>query len=214
MSHSTPPAITEAQGEALQELQAALARAGQTGLIDVMAASLSHPDLAQAFASEAQAFAESSAVQAAPAQLGKDGKLVKMTELPEGVIALAKRYRLHNEAGEILCSEDQGESEFATLCVDRWLTARSGQTRLEVRIIQRETTNDDFWPCGKSIQSEPLTEAQALQLVNHWGRTSQAAVQLSQQNERAERERFDAFGPRPKQPWEVEPTQSQDGPGK
>jgi hypothetical protein len=31
-------------------------------------------------------------------------------------------------------------------------------------------------------------------------------VLLSQQNERTERERFDAFGPRPKQPWEVEPT--------
>lgn len=130
------------------------------------------------------------------------------TELPESVIALAKRYGLHNEVGEILYSEDQGDPQYATLCIDRWLTARSGQIRLEVRIIQREKNSDDFWPCGQNIQSEPITESDALQLVNHWGRTSQAAIQLSQQNERAERERLDAWGPRPKQPWEVEPAQT------
>lgn len=124
--------------------------------------------------------------------------------LPESVIAMAKRHHLHNEAGEILYSEDQGESQFATLCVDRWLTTRSGQIRLEVRVIQRETNSDDFYSCVTSIQSQSMNEAQALQLVDHWGRLSKAAV--SQYNTRSERERFDAFGPRPKQPWEVEPT--------
>lgn len=130
---------------------------------------------------------------------------MEKTQLPASVVALATRYKLNNEAGEILYSEDQGESQFATLCVDRWLTARSGQVRLEVRVIQRETNSDDFWPCGESIQSEPMSEAQALQLINHWGRISQAAVLVSQQNERTGRDRLDAFGPRSKQPWEVEP---------
>lgn len=128
----------------------------------------------------------------------------KTLALPESVIAMAKRHHLHNEAGEILYSEDQGESQFATLCVDRWLTTRSGQMRMEVRVIQRETSSNDFYPCVTSIQSQSMNEAQALQLVDHWGRLSQAAV--SQRNTRSERERFDAFGPRPKQPWEVEPT--------
>lgn len=134
-----------------------------------------------------------------------DARKVETTELPPSVIAMAERYDLPNEAGEILYSEDQGESQYATLCVDRWLTARSGQVRLELRIIQRKTNSDEFETCGESILSEPLSEAQALQLVNHWGRSSQAAVLLSQQNERDERERLDALGPRPKQPWEDEP---------
>lgn len=76
MPVSTTPTITAAQDEALQALQLALARASQTGLLDSMAPSLSHPDLAQAFAAQAHAFAESNAVQAAPASRGSDGKVV------------------------------------------------------------------------------------------------------------------------------------------
>jgi hypothetical protein len=75
MTPSIHPTITAAQGEALQALQAALARASESGLLDVMAASLSHPDLAQAFTDQAQAFAGNNPVQAAPAQRGNDGKL-------------------------------------------------------------------------------------------------------------------------------------------
>lgn len=77
MSAVIPPTITATQGQALQELQAALTRANQVGLLDAMATSLSHPDLAQAFAEQAQAFAETHAVQAGPAQRGIDGEMVK-----------------------------------------------------------------------------------------------------------------------------------------
>ena len=145
-------------------------------------------------------------LRCAPESVGLPPDQEMETQLPQSVVDMAKRYRLQIEEGEILYSEDQGESQYATLCVNRWLTARSGEIRLEVRIIQRETYSDDDWlPCGESIQSDPFSEAQALQLVNHWGRCSQAAVQLAQQNERQERDRFDAWGPRPQQPWEVEP---------
>lgn len=125
--------------------------------------------------------------------------------LPDSVLRAAGS-RLHIEAGEILYSEDQGDPRFATLCVDRWLTARSGEIRMEVRIVQRESFTDDWYPSeAGSIVSEPLTEAQALQLVNHWCESSQAAYRLAQRADKDEMERFEAFGPRPPRPWEVAP---------
>lgn len=124
--------------------------------------------------------------------------------LPLSVIEMATRLHLQIEDGYVMHSEDQGESLYATVCVDRWLSARSGDIRMEVRVLQRASCDDDWQSQDVSLQSDPLTEAQALQLIDHWGRTAQEATRLAQLAERQERERLNAFGPRPKKPWEAE----------
>lgn len=126
-------------------------------------------------------------------------------DLPASVMAMAKGFDLKIENGEICHSEDQGDPLFATLCVDRWLTARSGEIRMEVRIIQRDSRSEsDDWYAGYGMASDPINEAQALQLVNHWGATSKQAASLAYQAQMRERESCDESGPRPPRPWEID----------
>lgn len=122
-------------------------------------------------------------------------------DLPPSILAMAKKFHFQIEDGEILYSEDQGDPQFATVCVDRWLTPKYGDIYMEVRIVQRASCHDE-WEGVESVKSLPLSEAQALQLINHWGITSQESTRLAHITAKQDHERSDAFGPRPPKPWE------------
>lgn len=124
--------------------------------------------------------------------------------LPKNLIQCAQRAGLHVEDGDVLFSEDQGRAQCATLSIDRWLVCRDGQIRMELRLLQRGAAGESYEGVSDApLSSEPMDEAQALQVIEHWGAVSRGIVREFSIQDAQERERFNAFGPRPSRPWEV-----------
>lgn len=120
-------------------------------------------------------------------------------ETPEAafarVVALAKRRRMQIEGGEILHSEDQA-GEDALVSIDKWLFVRHGAIRMQVRVLARESTEDE-WDCvDEGRYSAALTVDQALQMVEHWYELDRQAVRRAQEWQEHSRHLIEAFGPR------------------
>lgn len=141
----------------------------------------------------------------------------KLTTLPQSLIDLAKTSRdLVIEDDSVLYSVNHGYGPFATVCVNHWLAVRDGALVMETNISSRpncqEAGQEAGWVGSDQFSvSGPLSEAQALQVVDFWKHTAIQAERLTQQADRFERQRLDAFGPRPARPWEApaEPVQTE-----
>ena len=110
------------------------------------------------------------------------------------LVELARTLRLHVEGDEILYSEDQGSD--ALISVDHWLYWRNEAIRLELRLLARADTSSGWETIGEGSESQPLTEAQAVQLIEHWAVLQREGEQRARLRAAAERERIRAFGPR------------------
>ncbi len=124
--------------------------------------------------------------------------------LPQNILDQAHRHHLYVEDGAILFDEDQGDSRFATLSVSRWLVAHEGKIYMDVVMLQRDLGEADWQPIEPVVRSKPVSEAQALLIVDYWCSVAAKVANIHQQAERFERDRFDAWGPRPERPWEAE----------
>lgn len=85
----------------------------------------------------------------------------------EQVLAAAAAVHLHIEGEEILHSDSQGIASEAMVSIDKWLSWRDNALRLQVRVIAKDSAGN--WEgISDSGFSDPLTKAQAHQLVTHW----------------------------------------------
>jgi hypothetical protein len=128
----------------------------------------------------------------------------RLTELPQSLVNAVRNNRdIAVEGDAILFSVDQGYSPYATITINHWLAVRDGALVMEVHLSQRSNAKVEDWAGGDEfVVSEPMTEAQALQVVDYWCRMASNAKRLALEQDRQERERFDAFGPCKLRPWE------------
>lgn len=129
--------------------------------------------------------------------------------LPQSLIdAALKCSDLVVESDHILFSVEQGYSPFATVAINHWIAVRNGFLVMEVNLTQRmDAQSEDWMGSDKFAVSEPLTEAQALQVIDYWKSLASQADRLASAERVQAQARLDALGPEasadPK-PWEVE----------
>lgn len=163
MSIAILATVTAAQGEALQGLQAALARADETGLLEAIAPSLSHPYLAQAFSAEAQAFVEINPVKELPAQRGNDDRETNT----QSAIVPYKGYELLVESDgrkttscKVRLATVGVSKELGTITAAKeWVTTRDALP-MERRepfeaLTKTETVRDEIDSAAKANDSSP-----------------------------------------------------------
>jgi hypothetical protein len=96
------------------------------------------------------------------------------------LLAAAQAARMTIEGDDILHSDTQGLPAGALMSLDKWICWRDNAVRLNIRVLARNGL-DAIWDCiCEGALSEPLTRAQAFQLVAHWSTLDKEASDRAQ----------------------------------
>jgi len=115
---------------------------------------------------------EMSAVWESSTSQPDDGRAVSHTRgISQQLRDLALASGLHVEGTDILFSSNQGG-----FSLDHWLTEKDGSVRVELRMVKKE--EPEWYPVLENAISEPISSAEAGDLITRWGQLQAAENDL------------------------------------